>query len=57
MITNVAAILVSLMTNDAITGAVDLQVRAINDIGPVLDPAGNSYFGCAVSVEITQLIN
>ena len=57
MITNIAAILVALITNDTITGAVDMTVQEVSGVGPVLDPAGNAFHGCNIAVTIMQLIN
>jgi hypothetical protein len=55
MITKIAAILVALLTNDTVTGALD-QDPTVSDIGPVLDPAGNQYHGCVFSLGITQFV-
>jgi len=55
MVTNIAAILVALLTNDTVTGAID-QLPRMSDIGPVLDPAGNQYHGCIFSLDITEYV-
>lgn len=55
MVTNIAAILAVLLSNDVITGALD-QTPKISDIGPVLDPAGNQYHGCVFSLDIEQFV-
>lgn len=55
MVTNIAAILAALMTNDTVTGAIDQQPK-MSDIGPVLDPAGNQYHGCVFSLDITEFV-
>lgn len=57
MVTNIAAILVALITNDVVSGAVDLTVTGLSNIGPVVDPAGNAFHGCNISVQITELVN
>lgn len=55
MVTKIAVILVSLLSNDVVTGALDQNPR-VSDIGPVLDPAGNQYHGCVFSLDITQFV-
>lgn len=52
IITKLELILETIMTNDTVTGAVDLQIGAIGDIGVIQDPAGNEYWGllCAINI-------
>ena len=57
ILTNLSAIIAALLENHNITGAVDTENPAISDIGPVLDPAGNVYHGCVISITIVQFVN
>lgn len=57
VITNVAAILVALITNDTLTGAADVGVGGVSDLGAVSDPAGNMFFGCVISIRVEEYIN
>ncbi len=54
MVSNVAAIISKLIESDTITGCIDLQVETIPEFGPVNDPAGNMYHGCALALKIKQ---
>lgn len=53
-ITNVAAILVVMLTNDTISGAVDFRVSSVSDFGIVTDPAGNAYHGCTFTFHVQE---
>lgn len=56
LLTNISAILVALMTNNSVSGALDLDAPTVSDIGPVLDPAGNVFLGCVISLRILQFV-
>lgn len=55
VVSNVAAILAVLLTNDKLTGLSDLRVKSISEIpGVVTDPLQNEYFGCDITLSIEQ---
>lgn len=56
LVTNIAAILVALMTTDDVTGATDI-LPSVGDVGVITDPAGNSYIGCSVTIQVTEYVN
>jgi hypothetical protein len=53
LITNLSAILVAFLSNDAITGLVDLKPR-ISNIGIIEDPSGNQFWGVLISLHILE---
>ena len=53
-ITKIASILVTLLTNDAVTGAVDIRVSSVSGFGIALDPAGNAYHGCDITLHVQE---
>lgn len=54
MIDNIVNIAEVILTNDTVTGAIDLRLAGISDIGPVSDPAGNQYHGCDFTLLVTE---
>jgi len=56
LITNLALIIKTLLQNDNITGAVDMEVNDIGELGVITDPAGNNYFGVLFSLSILEFI-
>jgi len=42
--------------NAVLTGAIDNGSPKINRIGPIQDPAGNTYHGAEISIDITQFL-
>ena len=54
LITNLAVISAKIINNDVLNGAADVTLGTISRIGPVTDPAGNSYHGCDFVIHITQ---
>lgn len=56
LITNLVVIIVAIMSNDAITGLIDMQLGNISTIGAIKDPAGNQYFGVLFSLNILEHI-
>lgn len=57
MLTNLAAILVAMINNHVISGALDTDAPKLSRFGSVFDPAGNAYFGCVISLDIMQFLN
>ena len=57
LITNLAAIMVTMLSNDVLTGAIDNIPQAITAIDVIEDPAGNSYWGALLSYRILELVN
>ncbi len=56
LITHIAAILQAVLSNDAITGAVDITPHGIPNIGVIEDPAGNQFWGALLSFEILEYV-
>ena len=56
IITNLAVIIKAILTNDNITGCVDMEINTIGEIGTIVDPAGNSFWGVLVSFKILEQI-
>jgi len=54
LMTNLAAILVTIMSNDKINGLVDMTLGGIGDVGIINDPAGNSYWGVLFSLHVLE---
>jgi hypothetical protein len=57
MITNIAAIISAMVEDNTLAGALDTGTPTVSDIGMVLDPAGNFFHGCQISLSISQFIN
>ena len=49
-------ILEAFLTNDAISGLVDLSVESVSNIGPVTDPVGNYFHGFDITLRITEFV-
>jgi hypothetical protein len=56
LITKLAAIITAILSNDTITGAADVNIGNIGDIGIIDDPAGHKYWGVLFSLEVTEYI-
>ena len=56
MVKNSFAILDAIIAKDS-TIAVDLVPSDALAYGPVVDPAGNAYHGCIISVYVTEFVN
>jgi len=54
MVTKAVAFVDLIMTNDAITGAVDIEVSNITDFGPVVDPTGKAFHGCDFIFDVLE---
>jgi hypothetical protein len=54
LIAKLSAILVLINTNDAITGAVDVKINSIGNIGTITDPAGNDFWGLEFSLKVLE---
>ncbi len=57
LISKLVAIIAKIMANDAITGAVDIQVQSIGEIGVVNDPAENEYWGVPLAFRVKEFVN
>jgi hypothetical protein len=53
LIANLSAILVAILSNDAITGLIDMKPK-IGRIGPIEDPSGNQFWGVLFSFPILE---
>jgi len=54
LITNLSAILVTIMSNDTIDGLVDMTLGNLGDVGIINDPVGNSYWGVLFSLHVLE---
>jgi len=54
LITNIATIMVSFLTNDTVSGAINLALTDVSGAGIVVDPAGNEFLGCDFTLRITE---
>lgn len=54
LIANIAVIVKAILSNDAITGAVDIVPQTIQSIGVVEDPAGNQFWGALFSFRVLE---
>jgi len=54
LVSKLSAILVSINSNDAITGAVDVKINSIGNIGVITDPAGIEYWGLEFSLRVLE---
>jgi hypothetical protein len=49
-----ADIVETLLENDDITGAVDMDIADTPNFGPIPDPAGNMFIGCNIVLHIKE---
>ena len=56
MVTNLAAILNAIMSNDTISGAADIKPGGIADMGVVADPAGKEYWGTLLVINVLEYV-
>lgn len=54
LVTKLSAILVAINSNDTITGAVDVKINSIGNIGVITDPAGIEYWGLEFSLRVLE---
>lgn len=54
LISNLALIFETIMSNDVVTGAVDLQLDSLPSIGVIIGPTGAQYHGCALSFRVLE---
>ena len=54
LVSKLSAILVAINSNDAITGAVDVKINSIGNIGVITDPAGIEYWGLEFSLRVLE---
>ncbi len=47
----------TIIANDTITGAVDIQPLTIANFDPVQDPFGNWFHGCDIGIQVTEFVN
>ena len=57
MIDNLAGIIEKIMDNDAPSGAIDMQIKEINNIAIFKDPAGNDVLGVDLTLNIKEFVN
>ena len=53
----VEAVLTAFITNDSLTGAVEIHPKEITNFGPVADPAGNTFHGCQIKLTVLEFVN
>lgn len=54
LVAKLSALLVAINSNDAITGAVDIKINSIGNIGVITDPAGNDFWGLEFSLRVLE---
>lgn len=54
LITNLAAILVTIMSNDKINGLVDMTLGGVGEVGVISDPAGNQFWGVLFNLHVLE---
>ena len=54
LIEKLSAILVAIHSNDAISGAVDVKINSIGNLGVITDPAGVEFWGLEFSLRILE---
>lgn len=54
LMTKLSAILVAINSNDTITGAVDVRINSIGNIGVIVDPAGIEFWGLEFSLRVLE---
>lgn len=54
LLANVIAIFEAIFANDAIDGAIDVQLSSLSDIGTITDPSENQYWGVQFSLRILE---
>lgn len=54
LMAKLSAILVAINSNDTITGAVDMKINSIGNIGVITDPAGVEYWGLEFSLRVLE---
>lgn len=56
MITMMVAIINAIMSNDTLSGAVDVNLDGVSGIGIIQDPANNQYWGCFWAMHVTEYV-
>ncbi len=54
LISKLSALLVEINSNDSITGAVDVKINSISNIGVITDPAGVEFWGLEFSLRVLE---
>jgi hypothetical protein len=54
LISKLSTIIVAILSNDAITGLVDMQLNGIGNIGVIEDPSGNQFWGVMFSLRVKE---
>ncbi len=57
MLAKVVLVMNAIISNDSLSGAVDVELKEIGPGFVVQDPAGNTYHGCDVAIRIMEFIN
>jgi hypothetical protein len=47
----------AILTTLVYSGAVTIKLGGISTPGPIVDPAGNSFFGCYVTLHVLEFVN
>ena len=54
LVSKLQTILIAINSNDAITGAVDVKINSIGNIGVITDPAGVEFWGLEFSLRVLE---
>lgn len=54
LLKKVKSIWETIITNDSVTGLVDMELNGVEGLGEVEDPSGNRYWGCIFSLRCLE---
>ena len=54
LVGKLSTLLIAINSNDAITGAVDVKINSIGNIGVITDPAGVEFWGLEFSLRVLE---
>lgn len=57
LITKLIAIIAAIMSNDKITGLVDMKLQSVSQIGVITDPSGAEFWGIQFSFRVLEYVN
>ena len=56
LLSKLTSIIAAIMSNDTITGAVDIRLQGISSVGVVTDPAEHEYWGVQFSFRVLEYV-
>ena len=55
-LSKLALIIVSILGNDNITGALDMQLQGISNLGPLVGPNGTNFLGVEIALRVMEIV-